>query len=481
MVKRILCLTVIVLGVQLSLLGSAQSATQSPPQIKELNFVFLHGAGGDSGDLQLLADAIEAQAPPYIRDYEETHYGTKVRVDTLARCYPNNVDISTWANNIATSIDEHFQKSNLILIGHSMGGKTALYTIAHNVGDLANKVPLVVTINSPINTLSKYYFIGGADYWRARWLISSDQGMLDSLAYYDSTQDGSWVGSHKHWLAFISGESAPLSNQFDVSGVDPLPRDMDDTIVPISAQYSEGADVIYYGEFGHSDFSTIDNVATYIAQQILRYIFGGNIEFSVFARSGIFEHKAGWLPVTNSWEDVVGELPAMDGTLIHQNKSFFKWQEWEDVVGAYTPDSQRSSYQASLVNSFPLLTGLSESRWLTADSPEDYRLYLRTRAAPRISVQVHWSVNSNVIMPAGTERDRYEIETVTGTPFTEINEATWFINDQCDLRMQIRSKAAGPLRWFKAKWRTYAKEIIERKIIDEIPGEVLSGDIMGTQ
>jgi pimeloyl-ACP methyl ester carboxylesterase len=481
MVKRILCLTVIVLGVQLSLLGSAQSATQSPPQIKELNFVFLHGAGGDSGDLQLLADAIEKQAPSYIRDYEETHSGTKVRIDTLARCYPNNVDISTWANNIATSIDEHFQKSNLILIGHSMGGKTALYAVAHNVGNLADKVPLVVTINSPINVLSKYYFIGGADYWRARWLISSDQGMLDSLAYYDSAQDGSWVGSHKHWLAFISGESAPLSEQFDVSGVDPLPRDMDDTIVPITAQYSEGADVIYYGEFGHSDFSTMDNVATFIAQQILRYIFGGNIECSVFARSGIFEHKAGWLPVTNSWEDVVGELPAMDGTLIHQNKSFFKWQEWEDIVGAYTPDSQRSSYQASLVNSFPLLTGLTESRWLTADNPEDYQLYLRTRAAPRLSVQVHWSVNSNVIMPAGSERDRYEIETVTGTPFTEINEASWFINDQRDLRMQIRSKAAGPLRWFKAKWRTYAKEIIERKIIDEIPGEVLSGDIMGTQ
>jgi len=481
MVKRILCLTVIVLGVQLSLLGSAQSATQSPPQVKELNFVFLHGAGGDSGDLQLLADAIEKQAPPYIRDYEETHPDTKVRINALARCYPNNVDISTWANNIATSIDEHFQKSNLILIGHSMGGKTALYAVAHNVGNLADKVSLVVTINSPIDILSKYYFIGGADYWQARWLISSDQGMLDSLAYYDSTQDGSWVGSHKHWLAFISGESAPLSKQFDVSGVDPLPRDMDDTIVPISAQYSEGADVVYYGEFAHSDFTTIDSVATFIAQQILRYIFGGDIECSVFARSGVFEHKAGWLPITNSWEDVVGELPAMDGTLIHQNKSFFKWQEWEDVVGEYTPDSQRSSYQANLVDSFPLLTGLTESRWLTADNPEDYRLFLRTRAAPRMSVQVHWSVNSNVIMPEGTERDRYEIETVTGTPFTGINEASWFSNDQRDLRIQIRSKAAGPLRWFKAKWRTYAKEKIERKIIDEIPGETLSGDIIGPQ
>jgi pimeloyl-ACP methyl ester carboxylesterase len=474
MLKRILWLIAIILSIQLSLPDSALAAPQLPQQIKELNFVFLHGAGGDSGDLQLLADAIEVQALPFIRDYEETHSGIKVRVDTLARCYPNNVDISTWANNIATSIDKHFQKSSMILIGHSMGGKTALYAVAHNVGNLADKVPMVVTINSPIKRLSEYYFLGGADYWQARWLISSDQGMLDSLAYYDSTQDGNWVGSNKHWLAFISGESAPLSKQFDVSGVDPLPRDMDDTIVPISAQYSDGADVIYYGEFGHSDFSTIDNVANSIAQQILRYIFGGSIEYSVFARSGIFEHKAGWLPVTNSWEDVVGELPAMDGTLSHRNKSYTKWQEWDDVVGVYTPDSQRSSYQASLVNSFPFLTGLTESRWLTADNPEDYRLYLRTRAAPGRSVQVHWSVNRNVILPAGTERDRYEIETVTGTPFTEVNEASWLIDNPRDLRMQIRSKAEGPLRWFKAEWRTYAKEIRERKIIDEIPGEALS-------
>ncbi|GAI54949.1 unnamed protein product, partial [marine sediment metagenome] len=91
-------------------------------------------------------------------------------LEPLQRCYPNDVDIKTWANNIADSIDRHFHnKKDLILIGHSAGGKAALYAVAHNVGDLADKVVLVVTINSPVKSLDEYYVTGGGsvlDYCR---------------------------------------------------------------------------------------------------------------------------------------------------------------------------------------------------------------------------------------------------------------------------------------------------------------------------
>ena len=422
------------------------------------------------------------QLPTYIRIYEQDHPDIKIRVNTLRRCYPNDVDIDTWANNIADSIDQYFpNKENLILVGHSMGGKTALYAVAQNIGNLASKVAMVVTINSPIKNLQNYYYVGGEpalSYLAANWLYS-DRGVVDSIAYYDSSQDGEWVGANRHWLAFISGEAAPLSQQFDFRGLDPLPRDMDDSIVPISAQYSEGADVIYYGEYAHSDFVVLDELADFISDQILRYLFGGNIECSVLARSGTFEYKADLWPGIDNWEDLVGDILASSGTVRHKNDSYFKWQEWEDVVGECSTESRRSSYQTTQMNSFPLLTGIKESRWLSADDPEDCRIYLRTRAAPRSSVQVDWTVYQQGLLPLGIGRDHYEVEITTGTPLTNIGHVSWATVDTRDARLRIWSQAESPFRWFKAQWRVYFKESRQRRVIDEIPIQALSEIVVG--
>ncbi|MDH5695366.1 MAG: hypothetical protein OEZ00_01980, partial [Dehalococcoidia bacterium] len=441
--KRLAFLITVGLCVQLSLCSLVYAAPEEPVRVKELNFVFLHGAGGGICSLQLLADSITERLPAYIPAYKRTNPGTNVQVDMLQRCYPNDVDINTWANNIADSIDKHFRnKKNLILIGHSMGGKVALYAVAHNIGDLADKVALVVTINSPIKSLDKYYVTGGAsplDYCRARWLLS-DQGICNSVVYYDSSEDGRWVGNNGHWLAFISAEAAPLSKQFDVGGVDAFPRDTDDSIIPISAQHSDGADVIYYGEYSHSDFEVLDEVAEFMADQILRYLFGGHIQFSVFATSGTFEHRAGWLPGTDYWEDVVGEVLADSGRLAHVNESYTEWQEWEDVVGEYPTKDKRSSYQINLLEAFPLLASLKESHWLSPDNPEDNRLYIRTRAGPRNYVEVEWSIYQCGLLPLGIERDHYEVRIVTGMPFTNIRQVSWATDDPRDLRLRIWSE-----------------------------------------
>ena len=116
--KRLALLIAIGLCVQIAFPGSIQSAPEDSTHIKELNFVFLHGAGSNICSLQLLADAITEQLPEYILGYEQANPSTKVRVDTLQRCYPNNIDIATWANNIADSINKNFpNRKNLILIG----------------------------------------------------------------------------------------------------------------------------------------------------------------------------------------------------------------------------------------------------------------------------------------------------------------------------------------------------------------------------
>ena len=168
---------------------------------------------------------------------------------------------------------------------------------------------LSITINSPVKNLNSYHIVGGgtvANYIRTSRVIS-DQGVAESLGNYDSSADGLQVGTAKHWLALTSAEPAPLSPEFNFSGLDPYPRDMDDGLVPISAQYAAGADAVYYGEHGHSDFSDYADLTAAVADQVLRYIFGGTIATSAMDSVGTFEHHAGFLPFTYRWNDRLGE------------------------------------------------------------------------------------------------------------------------------------------------------------------------------
>jgi pimeloyl-ACP methyl ester carboxylesterase len=458
--NRLLFLLIVVLCACGILSVSVRAQAPVPPAVKELNFVFLHGAGGNSCSLQLLNDSIMSTIPGYIRDYQQANPGIRVQVDSLLRCYPNDVDIKTWAENIANSINENLpRRKNLILIGHSMGGKAALYAVANNIGGLAGKVAMVATINSPVKSLGNYYFTSGVSltYIGTPWLIS-DHGVINSLFSYDSSPDGGWVGRNKHWLAFISAENAPLSQEFDVRGVDALPRNMDDTIVPISAQYAEGADVVYYGEHAHSEFGESKAVSGFMANQILNYIFGGRIGCSVLERSGTLEHAAGWLPRLDRWQDLTGEVLLDSGTIQHSNESYFRWQDWDDVVGKNSTGIQRSSFNVSSNGSLPLFAGISSAQWFNAADIGDCRLNLKTRAAPKNSIRVDWSTSQPGLLPEGAERDRYEIEIVAGTPFTAISDIKWVDDNPRDMRLLVASQAEGPFRWFQADWKVFSRE-----------------------
>ena len=475
-IKRLAWLIVIGMVVLLGISSPAQ-AQEEPTRVKQLNFVFMHGAGGSASSMQLLSDVILEQIEPYILAYEQANPGIDIQVDILNRSYPSDVDMRTWANNLADSIGRHFpDKRNIILIGHSAGGKASLYAVANNVGGVREKVAMVVTINTPIKPLGGYYITGGVsvtDYCRARWL-GADEGICDSISNYDSSQDGGWVAENKHWLAFVSSEFAPSSNQFDFGGVDAWPRNMDDSTIPISAQYSDEADVVHYGQYGHSDFGESEVVASSIAEQILDYIFGGTIECSVFVRSGTFEHKANWLPGTDYWEDTLGGVLVDSGRLEHFNQSYFWWEEWQDVVGECPEGSLRSNYQVSAVNPFIFFTGVGDSHWFASHDSGDCRLYIRSWAAPRNRVKVDWEVYRQGLLPEGVERDHYEVEIFTGTPLTSIKYVSWLTDDPRDVRLRIMSQAESPFRWFEAEWRVYAKEPRERQIIDELLSDLPS-------
>lgn len=472
--NRLVVLLSLIVCIQFTLLSSAQAAPEDTSTVKELNFVFLHGAGGTACSLQLLADSVIERVPVYTFTYEHAHPGTKIRINTLVRCYPAYADIDTWANNIADSINKYYRdRKNLILIGHSMGGKAALYLAAHNIGGLANKIAMVATINSPIKSLYQYYVVGGGsitDYCQSAW-YRLNQGACESIAHYDSSPDGEWVSLNSHWLAFISSESAPLSEQFNYGGVDVWPRNMDDGIVPISAQYAESADAIYYGEYGHSDFGALPKVSQFIADQILRCLFGEPVECSVFARSGSFEHQASWLPGTAQWDDVVGEVLIDGGNLQHRNNSYFEWQEWEDIVGECPAGSERSSYDVNKTGGLPWLTAVKETRWLTSDNAQDCRLYIQTRAAPKNSIKVNWKVYDRGLLPSESSRAYYEIEITGSTTLANVMSASWVTEEPRDIRLRMLSEAEGPFRWFEADWKIYIKEKRQRDIIKELPEE----------
>jgi pimeloyl-ACP methyl ester carboxylesterase len=468
--KLIACLVTIILLLVFSLPALAQT-TEAAAQVKELNFVFLHGAGGNTGSMQLLSDQVIETIPAYIQEYEAANPGVKISASFLNRNYPNGVDIDTWAKNITESIGKYSKKNHLILIGHSFGGKAALYATAHNIGGISDKVAAVVTLNSPIKNFNRYYFVGGVNYWQSAWMLPQNNGLLsngviNSIAAYDSTQDGRWVGTNRHWLALVSAEPSPSSPDFDTSGVDPSPWNMDDMIVPISAQYADGADVVYYGEHAHGDFSESDDLAGTVAGQILRYIFGKRVDVSIPGKTGTFGHEAGWMPVVEKWEDSFGLAAAGGGTIIHRNDSFFKWEQWEDVIGDSSVTGNRDNYKLQQ-SSLPVLTGIVESRWQSTD-PEDSRVYIRTRAAPRTTVQVGWSIERNPLLSRGFPRDHWEVEITSGTPFTRIDNVEWLNEDPRDQKLKISSSAEGPFRWLKAVWRTYTKAPRIRNIIGEL-------------
>jgi hypothetical protein len=322
--------------------------------------------------------------------------------------------------------------------------------------------------------MAQYQIAGGGssvEYCRARWL-RSDRGVCESAAYYDSSEDGAWVGKNRHWLTLISAESAPLSTQFDFGGIDTYPRETDDAVVPISAQYADGADVIYYGQYYHSDFHTLREPAGLIAEGILTYIFGGNIDCPVLVKEGSLEHKATGFLGADYWQDMVGDVLGLSGAVQHRNESPFLWKEWEDIVNYAPPTyegAKRTRFEISLAKSSSPFARIEEARWLEPNNPEDFRLYLRTRAAPQQYLRADWSIYRQDLLPQGKKRSHFEVRVVAGTPLTAVNNAYWATDDPRDLGLALFSRAERPFRWFRTEWKVFQKENKYRKLIDEIP------------
>lgn len=466
MIFRIIAATVFIS----LLIPAGISLADDDTETQEVNIVFLHGMGGTTCTLQNLADQVYRRFDNYSYLYEQDNPGITLELNTLQRCYEGYTDIDSWAKNIAQSIEEHFEgKDNIILVGHSMGGKTALYAVANNILGIADKVSAIVTINSPVKYLGQYYPPGGGPplNYCSTILLGSDDGVCSSVINYDSSADGLKVSEEKHWLAFISAESSPFSSEFDRSGVDTWPHEMDDGVVPLSAQYADGADVVYYGQSEHSGLGEDDETANTIADNLMRYIFGYPIECSEFSNSGTFEHEADWLLGEDTWVDYVGNIIDSTGIITHKNESYTSWEEWDDVVGNSTMETPRST---SIIkqNSLPLLTSIGPADWTDTEDTGNGQLQITTKAAPRVTVTAEWTVYRRPLLEDGEKRTYYEVSITEGTPLTTIKGAAWTMTDTQDTGLTIISTAQSPFRWFSAEWRVFKAVSKTVKLIDEI-------------
>ena len=468
---RLFVLCVVLSAGALILPGRPVAAQAAP--VKQLNFVFIHGAGSTAAAIQRLSDDVEDQVQEYIAGYQQASPGVRVRVNTLLRSYPNDVDVVTWAENLAGDIAKHFAgKQDLVLVGHSMGGKAALYAVAHNTGGLGDNTSAVITINSPVKALNSFYVFGGggaSNYCRLGLLLD-EHGLCGSVGGYDSSADGLWVAQNRHWLALISGEPAPLSPMFDKgTALDGWPRDIDDGLVPTQAQYSTGADVVYYGIHEHSEFQNSGPLSRQLARQILDYVFGRPVDCAVPGPSGDFKHRAGFLPFAYHWQDQLVDAPGPSGQVSHRNGSLFRWQSWQDAIGACAPGTVRSRFEVKHTGGLPLWTSVRAIDWAAPNDPLDCRLLVRSSAGPLATVRLQWTVFDYAPVPPGSRRAYYDIVVLAGTSLSGVTDASWTTADPSDPRINASSRVEGPFRWLEARWRIFITETRVRDIIGGIP------------
>ena len=246
----------------------------------QYNLVFLHGWMGEPVDFSHLAASVRSELEKRL----------PVGRDLIPDC-SNTEDVDTWAQSITAAIPDSW--SNLILIGHSMGGKAALRALAHNES-LAERTAMLISINTPYRDLQRYnrsiLTLCGA-----RTLMTNDRGACSSLAYVDSCNfDAGAVINHRGIpvVALVSCELRASSRECDLidflqehipgyiaEDIANLPSDMfpnhrDDGVVPLDAQACPGMTVIPYGQslnYCHSDCTgrALDVVVAKIVRAIV--------------------------------------------------------------------------------------------------------------------------------------------------------------------------------------------------------------------
>jgi hypothetical protein len=465
---------------------SIRAQEECPEFTIELNFVFLHGAPGEPLSMTPLRDTLASKLKSKIAVYEQNNPGMNIQVNTWIPNLDNDESVSSWADNIANFVNDSLpDKENLILIGHSMGGKSAIYAVYNNSG-LKAKTLSVITINSPIEKMSNYKPITGYNIWENfcdAWLNgqthdtgTGDNGVCASVAHHDSRDEARWIAQEKHLLMFISGELHPNSGQCDLPPefpiFDGLPRDQDDNLFPMSAQCVPEADVVYYGPYCHCALQDQDPAArNFMAETIASYVFGDLIGCSVLVREGNYDHKSAWGVETATWEDIRGDVLTCEGSwhrLCRSAPACF----WNHQIVGCNPcpvGDERSRYE--VYKSYPsdLWAFVDTYDWESSSDVNDCRIYFDARAESDNRLTVNWAVYRKGLLPCETPRDHYEVRVIDcNSHTTGISWARWETVNANDCRIRISSYAWEGTFWLSIGWQVYKKESRQVCLISDI-------------
>jgi pimeloyl-ACP methyl ester carboxylesterase len=317
------------------------NTAESIDQGSTINILFLHGMPATLNVLKPLREKLEE-----LLSYEN------VSLNWWYPLLPDFESLDNWADNVVDEIDEWSPNGSIVIIGLSMGGKVALHTVSQARFGIQDKVELVITINSPIKKFQQYYnCFFGYKYpkpllpFMATWVMGYEKpDGLSDVIFYDSTSEAEWVASEKSLLTFVSGEKIPNSPDFNEVFGDMFPRDCDDGIIPMSAQYISSSTMVYYGQHQHEavfrDLS-LGGARDDIAENITQYLLGQSIQCSVVVDSGYIHHQSDMFSMNGSWSDSVGE---------------------------HEVNSSRDHFLIQIQQgSSSLLTGISKASWLSDD------------------------------------------------------------------------------------------------------------------
>ena len=305
--------------------GESLEAAEVAPEsgVLQLHFLYVHGVKGCQDDrtnaensLDELDDAIAAELPAWIADYEASHPGvTVVTSSAHANVYtatpsgfhpsdstnPLNLDdwevgdpgcsataqgqpcttAYEWRYRLAQEIHQHFPADarNIILIGHSTGARAA-FEVAANVGPggvnshdwgVQHKIAGVVSIQGMVDSLgtSKYNVIGPASFETMCKFGDPIVGFGDSCSQgngwceYAGRISGfgaaDWVAQNQHALMLTSFASCSPS-LFTGFTDGPLPFDAQGSPKAVGTEATAAPGQTYrpahgekYGSFCHSD------------------------------------------------------------------------------------------------------------------------------------------------------------------------------------------------------------------------------------
>jgi pimeloyl-ACP methyl ester carboxylesterase len=287
-----------------------------------LHLVYVHGVSGNDGsrahaerDLRDLDQYVEAGIAKRVTRFEQARSGVRLHVtssrvnlytDAAGQLLVPGLDevtdgtgfttASRWRAQLAEKLRQTVPPDvdNVVLIGHSTGGRVAMEVAANTSGKdqpgLGNwgwedRIAGVVSVNGMIDDLQnpEYNFLGPLDYFTG-CRVAQGAGWCEYSAYISGVKSADVVATQKRALMLVSAgdcSPSPWTGENDKAlpiraQASPLAYGL--SITPVAGETYGPAHGVRYGSFCHSDITDGRSLAhadavEAVGERILTWLF----------------------------------------------------------------------------------------------------------------------------------------------------------------------------------------------------------------